>query len=417
MLKRNLLANYCGTGFVALTQVMLIPLYVRFLGEEQWGVLSAVIALSTTLLVLEGGVSQAVARSFTALSSEKRTASDRLRWIERRYLLVVVALGVLALAASPWVSRALLPKEAASPLSLFTLTVLMAVAQIMCSLYRAALMGSGGQVRFNAVLIAFTALRHTSAILAAFWGGAALGVAAAFAFGFVLEACARRWVARGYLKRVPPSAPISVGTPIETMGALPLAIAGASGALMTQIDRVVLTHVVDAKSLGHYTIAATLSLATLQLVYPFTSALIPRLDLFRSAADRNAITRRSYMTIGGILLVVWAAAIFMSLSGLRMWLGGTKLALSVAPLYLFHLVGTTLNALGVPLYLGLLAHRRDRGIAAINLTALFVLTTAILALSPIFGIVAGSLAWCAANACICVGYYFLLRYWKKSKCC
>jgi O-antigen/teichoic acid export membrane protein len=236
-----------------------------------------------------------------------------------------------------------------------------------------------------------------------------LGVTAAFAIGFVLESCARRWAACGYLKRATPSARVPDGALVEPMGALPLAVAGASGALMTQIDRVVLTHMVDAKALGHYTIAATLSLAALQLVYPFTNSLLPRLDRFRSASERRAMLRRSYAVVGGIFLVAWVGAAFLAVAGLGWWLGDGKIAASVAPLFLIHLIGTSFTALGAPLYLGLLAHRQDRRIAAINVGALLVLTTVILASSRVFGAAAGSLAWCAANACVLGGYFLALR--------
>jgi O-antigen/teichoic acid export membrane protein len=83
MLRRNLAANYAGTVFTAATQILLIPLYLRVLGEHEWGMLSAVVALSTTLLILEAGVSLAVARNFSGLvgnATDARFTCVRLRW-------------------------------------------------------------------------------------------------------------------------------------------------------------------------------------------------------------------------------------------------------------------------------------------------------------------------------------------------
>jgi O-antigen/teichoic acid export membrane protein len=413
MLKRNLLANYGGTGFVALTQLVLIPLYVRHLGETEWGILSVVVALSTALLVFETGVSLAVVRSFSALWAEESSPLMRLRWLERRYFAAAALLGVVALSATPWLGDAILPQEAGDAARLLALAVAVALAQIVGSLYRSVLLGCGAQVRFNLLLVGFTALRHAAGLIAAMQGGDAVAVTAAFAGGFILEALARRWAALTCLQRLQPSTQVARVASAVSLGALPLALAGAVGAFATQIDRLLLARMIDAATLGHYAIAVTLSLAALQLVYPISNALLPRLDRFRDDTERPQMLRRSYTMLVGLLLLVWLVATLLYAGGLRWWLDEERVSIAVAPLFLVHLTGTSLSALGVPLYLTLLAHRFDKGILACNMAAVGLQTAVLVLASPLYGAMAGSLSWCVLNIAVLVGYYTMLRTIKK----
>lgn len=408
--KPNLLANYGGAAFVAAAQVLLIPLYVTLLGQHDWGVLSAVIALSTALLVVETGISLAVARGFSSLAQGSvASRHESFRFIERRYLAVVAAMAFAGISAAAPLTPWLLPSTTANAELILRSTLVMAAAQIVGSLYRSVLVGTGEQVRLNMLLVTFTTLRHAAGITGALLGGGVMAVAGSFALGFVVEAAFRRQGALNALRRHRDDPDDVANRPLSppATGATPLAIAGTIGAMGTQIDRLVLSRIVDPTTLGYYAIAATLSLAVLQLVYPLSSALLPRLDRFRSGVERNHIVRRSFAMVGGLLATAWIGATLLTFGGLRLWLPSEALAAAVQPLFLVHLLGTTFNALCVPLYLGLLAHHDDHAILAATAIA-FAVQAATLFLSSVhFGALAGSLAWCAGNGILLIAYYLL----------
>jgi O-antigen/teichoic acid export membrane protein len=404
MLRRNLAANYAGTVFTAATQVLLIPLYLRVLGEHEWGVLSAVVALSTTLLILEAGVSLAVARNFSGLASNSTDARLALKRLQRLYIRAVSVVLLGGLAAVPLMSRWVLP-EHEQGMQIAGLAVVMAASQIMGSLYRSVFVGLGQQVTFNALLIGFTALRHAMAMAAATSVGGAVSAAGAFALCFALETFARRWFALRALRTLPPSRDALAET-ARVRGALPLVLAGGIGALGTQVDRLALARVVDASDLGYYAIAATLSLAVLQLVYPLSTALIPRLSSFRDNTIRHRMLWQSYKALLLLLAVVWAAALGVSAWALQLWLAEPDIADAVRPLLLVHLAGTSMNALCVPLYLRLLALHRDGAIAVAAVLGFSGQTLALLLLSRDHGTLAGSFAWCVGNLILLTAYCF-----------
>jgi O-antigen/teichoic acid export membrane protein len=405
MLRRNLAANYAGTVFTAATQILLIPLYLRVLGEHEWGMLSAVVALSTTLLILEAGVSLAVARNFSGLVGNATDARLALYRLQRLYLRAVTVVLLGGLAAVPLMSRWVLPAHEQG-LQIAGLAVAMAGSQIMGSLYRSVFVGLGQQVTFNALLIGFTALRHAVAMAAATSVGGAVSVAGAFALCFALETLARRWFALRALRTLPPGEDTLAETARLHGGALPLVLAGGIGALATQVDRLALARVVDTSDLGHYAIAATLSLAVLQLVYPLSTALIPRLSSFRDNSIRHQMMWKSYKALLLLLAVVWAVALGMSARALQLWLTEPDIADAVRPLLLVHLVGTSMNALCVPLYLRLLALHRDGAIAVVAVLGFSGQTLALLLLSRDYGTLSGSFAWCVGNLILLITYCF-----------
>lgn len=415
MLKRNLAANYVGTAFVAASQVLVIPLYLRFLGEHDWGLLSSLLALAATLLILEAGVSQAVARGIAergagAASIDRRSFES----VERRYLALTLGGSALLAVFSARLGSLLLPQAAASATGFALVAIAMAAAQIVGSLYRGALVGHGSQVRLNALIVASTLVRHTLGLTLAARSHGAISVASALAVSFVLEAAARRWLVARLLSTAPvgDDRMSSQHRRSSSRGALILAAAGIAGALATQLDRLVLGASISAVDLGRYAIAATLSLAMLQLIYPISNALMPHLNDFQSPGASRRLLTRSYRLLFAILLPLWAGAALLATEGLQRWLprvGSADVASAVAPLFLIHLVGTTLNALCVPLHLALLAGHLDRRILVANLAGLCALLAALATLVPHHGAIAGSLAWALGNAALLILYFAMYQ--------
>ncbi len=409
MFRRNLLSNYGGTLFVAATQVAFIPLYIRWLGEAQWGTFSAVLALSAAMLTLEAGLSQSTARAFVGSAAGlAQTARQRLQRLQKRYLLTALTVVSAGLILAPLLGPLALPRGTGHAFWVFWLSMLMASAQIVGSLYRSVLLGLGAQPQLNALLVAFTSLRHGGGLAAAWLGAGPAGVAGVFAASFALEAAARRAFAVRLLDDLPSDGNDAEATnaPGLRLGAIPLILAGAFGALGTQLDRLLVGRAVDATALGHYAVAATVSLAMLQLVYPAANALLPRLGEFASGQDRRAIMRRTYALLLAVLALIWLMAVALASGGLTWWLNDARVAAAVAPLLMVHLVGTTLNVLCTPLHLLLLAKHRDRAIltvAVLCLGAQMASLAWLLGLSEM-GVLAASVAWCFASATGLIAY-------------
>lgn len=414
-IKRNLVANYLGTAFVAASQIVIIPLYLRYLGEHDWGLLSSLLALAATLLILEAGVSQAVARGISERNADSPRIDRRaFQIVERRYLVMTLSASALLALVSGRLGPLLLPHAGVDARGFALLAIAMAASQIVGSLYRGTLVGHGAQVRLNVLVIAVTIARHTIGVTLAARGYGVIPVALALAGSLVAEAALRRWLVSRLLSTRTGTgyANARERNPLVARGALVLAFAGMIGALATQLDRLILGTSISAVDLGRYAIAATLSLSVLQLIYPISNALMPHLKDFQDSGAGRGLLSRTYRMLFAILLLLWVGAAFIAAKGMQWWLPHVEsadVASVVAPLFLIHLIGTSLNALCVPLYLTLLARHLDRHIFVANLCSICVLVVTLTTLIPRYGATAGSLAWLFANGTLLMFYFSIYR--------
>jgi O-antigen/teichoic acid export membrane protein len=409
-----MLANFGAAGFVAVLQIATIPLYLHLAGPEQWGQLSTVLALAAALLTLESGVSTSVARHIALAADSDMPLEANLRRLEVQYGIGSLAVALAGVAAQPF-AQFFFPNSLQSASALLPAAGLMAACQIDASLYRAILVGRGRHEVLARITVLVATLRHSAALAMLWLGMGAVGAALAIAAASVLEALLRRHQALRFLTGAP-TGTRSINKSSETLfrgGTLALVLTGTLGALMPQLDRVVLASQLGATAVGQYAIAATLSLAVLQFVYPVSTSLIPQLNGFVSTSARKNKQLRwiTALALAAILVSAWTFEWFMSRWGLQLWLRQEQLTAVVAPLFAVHLVGTSLNVLCVPLHLKLLANHQDFSLLSGAIASLAAQMTAlVVGLSLNFGPLAGSLAWCIANATLL--FVYLIAVWR-----
>jgi O-antigen/teichoic acid export membrane protein len=93
-LKRNLIANYLGQGWVAIMGLAFIPIYIKFLGIEAYGLIGLFALLQAWLALLDMGMTPTLGREmarFTGGSHTAQSIRDLLRSIE------IIALGIAVL--------------------------------------------------------------------------------------------------------------------------------------------------------------------------------------------------------------------------------------------------------------------------------------------------------------------------------
>jgi O-antigen/teichoic acid export membrane protein len=82
LLKRNVIANYLGQGWPALMGLAFIPLYIRYLGVEAWGLVGFMSMMQAWLTLLDMGLtptlSREMARFKADVHSSRQTNEGRL---------------------------------------------------------------------------------------------------------------------------------------------------------------------------------------------------------------------------------------------------------------------------------------------------------------------------------------------------
>ena len=75
-LKLNLAANLMGSAWAMLVQLVCIPLYVKFMGVEAYGLVGFYLMLQAMLQILDLGLSPTMNREMARYSFEPEKAND-----------------------------------------------------------------------------------------------------------------------------------------------------------------------------------------------------------------------------------------------------------------------------------------------------------------------------------------------------
>ena len=74
--KRNVLANYVGQGWSALMGLAFVPLYIRYLGIEAYGLIGVFAVLQACLSLLDMGMTPTLNREMARFTVESHSAVD-----------------------------------------------------------------------------------------------------------------------------------------------------------------------------------------------------------------------------------------------------------------------------------------------------------------------------------------------------
>ena len=156
MLK-NVGANLGGKVWALLISLAAVPLYIRLLGMEQYGLLGIFLTLTAIFAILDLGLGNALNRQLAQYSvqpGKEQDAHDLLRTLESIYWLVGIVIGVVTVIAAPliaehWVRANTLTTERVSQ-SLAMMGIAIAV-QWPRALYTGGLQGIQQQVLLSVV--------------------------------------------------------------------------------------------------------------------------------------------------------------------------------------------------------------------------------------------------------------------------
>ncbi|MCQ9376038.1 oligosaccharide flippase family protein [Methyloversatilis sp. XJ19-13] len=419
--RRNVIANYVGQGWVALMQFAFVPLYIHFLGVEAFGLIGVFTMLQAWMVLLDLGMTPTLTREmarFTAGSHSARSINDLLRTLEWICVamaagIVLVIWGVSGWLASDWLQPGALPvSSVADAIALMGIVIALRFVE---GIYRGALMGLQRQVFVNAFNGVNATFRAAGALAVLIWLSPTIE-----AF-FIWQACASLFAVAGLalathrtLPGIDTVARFSKQALLDVRHFAGGMVATTLLALMlTQIDKVLLSRLISLEAFGYYTLAATVASALTLLVGPVTQAVYPRFTemvTHGESARLAELYHQSAKTVTAICAPVAMVFLIMPDVLLNVWTGDSKISAEAAPILALLSVGTFLNSLMHVPYVLQLAYGWVSFAATMNLIAVLLLVPSIFWLVPHYGAVGAAWAWVALNAgYVSVGLYFMHR--------
>ncbi len=419
-LRANTIANYAGRAWGAVSIYLFIPLYLKFLGAEAFGLVGFYSTLLGILALADLGLTATLSREMARLEVHEDSAGemgDLLRTYESIYLGISLALAAAIWFSAPfiaerWLRAGTLPRaEIAAAIRLMGIGIAL---QLPAHLYAGGLFGLQRQVLANSIQIGWGVMRGVGGVLVLWLVSPTI---VAFSLWQVLSNAVYCFAIRSEAWHALPARTGSPGIKRAVLRSTWRYAAGVAclsvlSTIQKQTDKLVVSKLMPLDVFGYYMLAGTLAVAPIVLAGPIASAVFPRLTGLVSTADGDALKRIYHKACSLVSVVVIPVGLALSAySGpfLLAWTGSADAVEKVGLTASLLVGGSILQAISVVPYHLALAH----GKVSLNLRLLIVSVILITPLSVFlitrFGIIGGGISWLVMNFCILPPYIFILH--------
>jgi O-antigen/teichoic acid export membrane protein len=360
-LRQNILSNFAGQGWSFIIGMVAVPIYLRFLGVEGYGLVGFYGALRAVFnSFLDFGLSVTIKREvarYTASPTKIAQTRDLVRTMELPYWLIGVVLGFIVYLGAPLISTYWINSETIPASTIENVIVIMGVitfVQWPLTFYQGGLIGLQKIVLLNSVNVIAATLRGVGGILAVWLFTSP--IIAFFLWQVIVSVIQLGITANLMWRNLPPSghAPRFQRSIIAEIWRFALGMTGTSffTFFLTQADKIILSKILTLEHFGYYSIAVTLN-EQLQLVNAQTvQPLFPRFSAFTSLNDREALRdlyHKSCQLVSVVIFPIAGTAAFFSRELIFLWTQDWQLAFIVAPIATLLFAGTALlNIIDIP---------------------------------------------------------------------
>lgn len=364
-LKRNVVANYTSQIYMALIGVLLLPLYVRYMGAEAYGLVGFYTMLQAWFMLLDMGLTPTTIREtarFRGGSIDALTLRRFLRALEGIFI-IVAFLGAMSIMicsryiASNWLKVQHIPLKEVQ-YAIILMAIIMAL-RWTSGLYKGAINGFEKLVWLSNINIAIATMRFVLVILVFIY----IGASPIVFFGYQLVvAVIEITVLVIYTYNLLPKINVGHRLPWEwqplrgVLGfALMIAFTSAIWVLHTQTDKLILSKLLPLSEYGYFTLAVLLASGVLVVSGPIGGALLPRMVKLNSEGDDEGLIRlyRNATQLVGVIAIPAALVLAcFSRQVLWAWTGNAQIVSSATPVLTLYALGNGILALcSFPYYL------------------------------------------------------------------
>lgn len=394
---------------MVLMGVAFVPLYIRVLGMEAFGLVGLMLSIQALSMLLDLGMGGALNRELARRAHNADMAGTIGNLVRTFEWLVWPA--ALAIAIAIWLASGPLANHWLHPVRLTRAETAHAIAimglavalQWPSGFYSNGLSGLERQPVLNLINASFATLRGAGVLAVLYWVSPTI---AAFMWWYAAMGACQSLVSATVLWRLLPSGthrhprfhPEELRATGRFAGGL-VAITALSVAV-TQLDRIVLSAMRPLVELGYFSLAFSVAAGMGRMIQPMFNALYPRYSKLVSLGEDKALTHLYHLSNQYLAVMVAAISVVLmvfSRDVLYLWTGDTATAAKVAVPLSILVAGTALNGLMNLPYALQLAHGWTRLTAGANLVALILGIPFCIWAVGHYGIVGAACLWLGIN--------------------
>jgi O-antigen/teichoic acid export membrane protein len=414
-LSRNFLAGLANSVWSALIGLAVIPLYLKYLGIESYGLIGFFATLQAVFWILDLGLAPTINREVArcSVSGKLQEAGTLLHTLAIICWSMGVLIALLVVAMAPLIARDWLQSNRL-PLTSITHALMLMGLVIACrwptGLYQGALMGAQRMTVSSGIGIAFSTISNLGAVAvlafvsptieAFFVWQAAAGLA---------QAAAMRWAAWRIVGR-------QKGIRFESseLRRIWRFSAGISGlalatSVLMQLDKVLLSRILSLEEFGKYALAGVITSGLYVLLAPIFNVIYPRFSALVSAGNTEVLTnlyRLGTRLLSAVLFPIAILAGVFAEDLVYVWTGNSSVSVGVAPILSLLLMGTAINGIMIFPYALQLAYGALHLPLKICLTLIVGTVPVTIYLALEYGAIGGASAWLLMN-----GIYLIMGSW------
>jgi O-antigen/teichoic acid export membrane protein len=410
-LERNTFANLFGTAWSATIGVMCVPLYVRLMGAEAFGLVGLFVTLQSIFIVLDLGVGATLSRELARLDAQDgdaRTQRDLVYTLQAVYWLMALLVGATVFALAPAVARHWVKPQSLSVEAVTTCVRLMGTAmalQFPFAFYQGGLLGLQKQAPFNALAAAVATLRAAGTLLALrfvapapetfFAVQIAASAAGTGAATLLLWRClpASVGAASGFrpelIRRVWRFSAAYAANAVANMG-------------LFQGDKIILSTLLPLKMFGYYALAQGVASGMYAVIISVDGAVFPQLSGLVARGGGAALSEvyhRGSQLMAVLLAPIAVVGALFPREVLLAWTGDAAVVENASLVLSLLVVGMLLHGLVQSPYYLQVAHGWWHLILRTNLLLLLAVIPLNILMAQAYGGPGAALVWVLLNVC------------------
>ncbi len=407
-LKKNIIANYISQIYVSAIGILILPLYIKYMGAEAYGLIGFFTMLQSWFTLLDLGLTPTIGRE-TARYYGGMTSALQYRQLLRALNVIFVSIaiaggGALFLSSKiitlHWLHIKELPIE--NVILCIKVIACCVAMRWLCGLYRGVISGAEKQVWLSSFNVFISTLRFICVFITMYF----YGFNAVVFFIHQLAVALIEFVGFYVISRkLIPHPKNKIGwsfQPVKAILAFSLTVAFTSSiwVMITQTDKLVLSGILSLVQYGHFTLAVLAASGIMIISGPISTALLPRFARLYAEGNYQKLIKLYHTATQLVCVLASSASIVLAFCAeplLFVWTGDRELARVSAPILSSYALGNGILAISAFPYYLQYARGTLRYHFIGNIIMLLTLVPAIVFMANYYGGIGAGYAWLTIN--------------------
>jgi O-antigen/teichoic acid export membrane protein len=409
-IKHNVIANYVGQFYVTLVGMLFVPMYMKFMGAEAYGLVGFFSMLQAWFLLLDMGLTPTMSREvarFQGGATDALNLRNLLRTLEGIFGGVALLGMAIMMIGAGAIATKWLKFHQLSVGDVKKAVMLMAVITALrwiCGLYRGAINGFEKLVWLNTFNIMIASFKFIVIIPFFIFVGATPIKFFSYQLMIAVVECIILIFKTYHLMPNLDKDQSSAWHLKPLVGvlkfSLTIAFTSVIWVFVTQTDKLVLSKILILSDYAYFSLAVLVAGGVMVVGGPISGALLPRLTALNAEGDEEGLIRlyrNATQAVAVIVIPVTSVLAFFAEHVLWAWTGDVNLAYKAAPILSLYVIGNGILAIAAfPYYL-----QFSKGDLKLHLigNALFVIIFLPLLIwaARTYGAIGAGYAWVVAN--------------------